>query len=207
MNAIAAIERSRLIAIVRMEQPPDWVAEALAAAGVNVLEVSLLTPRAPEIIARWRSRLPELTIGAGTVLRGAECEEAISAGAQFVISPGVAGDVMEAAKKAGVPHMPGALTPTEMHKCMTAGAQLVKLFPASTLGPGYVRQLLGPFPRLRVVPTGGIDESNAGAFLAAGAVAVAVGSSLVRPGLTYDAIRAGGIALTRAIDDTNQGEA
>ena len=127
------------------------------------------------------------------------CESAVTAGAQFLISPGLEPGVGAVARSAGIPYIPGALTPTEVRSCLAEGATLVKLFPAAPLGAGYVSQLLGPFPKLRLVPTGGIDASNASAFLHAGAAAVAIGASLVGRDSTYDSVHAAARRLVSAI--------
>jgi 2-dehydro-3-deoxyphosphogluconate aldolase/(4S)-4-hydroxy-2-oxoglutarate aldolase len=195
-DAVAAIERSRLIVIVRLAEADDEVARALVDGGVGVVEISLVSGGALAAIARWRERFPTLVIGAGTVLTGADAAGAIEAGASFLISPGWHADVDDHARSAGVPYIPGALTPTEVHACASAGAQLIKLFPAARLGSGYVRDLLGPFPDIRLLPTGGVDASNALEYLGAGAVAVAVGSSLVNDAATPAAIRVAAAHLT-----------
>jgi len=108
----------------------------------------------------------------------ADAEAAVAAGASFLVSPHLAFEVTEWAHEHDVLHVPGAFTPTELAAALDAGAELVKLFPAGRPGPGYVRDLLAPFPSARLVPTGGVDEGNAREFLDAGAVAVAVGGAL-----------------------------
>jgi 2-dehydro-3-deoxyphosphogluconate aldolase / (4S)-4-hydroxy-2-oxoglutarate aldolase len=203
-DAIAAIERFRLVAIVRLAEPGDAVVEALEAGGVRVMEISLVSSGALAAISRWRERFAHLVIGAGTVLTRADAARATTAGASFLISPGRHPEVSAHAEEAGVPYIPGALTPTEVHACASSGARLVKLFPASRLGSGYVRDLLGPFPGLRLVPTGGIEESNAREFLDAGAAAVAIGSSLVSESATPTAIQSAAARLT-ALTSTEQG--
>jgi 2-dehydro-3-deoxyphosphogluconate aldolase / (4S)-4-hydroxy-2-oxoglutarate aldolase len=206
VDPIAAIEGARLLTIIRMDDPEDVLVEALLEAGVEVVELSLVSRGSLAAIERWRSRFPQLVLGAGTVLDESACERAIDAGAAFLISPGFEPTVSARARAAGVPYIPGALTPTEIRTCLADGAALVKLFPATPLGPGYVRQLLGPFPTLRLLPTGGVDESNATAFLGAGAAAVAVGSSIVGPGSTYESVRRAAAQLVGAIAPIKKGE-
>jgi 2-dehydro-3-deoxyphosphogluconate aldolase / (4S)-4-hydroxy-2-oxoglutarate aldolase len=207
IDPLAAIERTRLLTIIRADDPDDAIAEALVAAGVEVVELSLISQGALATLERWRARFPQLVLGAGTVLGADACERAVAAGASFLISPGLERTVAERARVAGVPYIPGALTPSEIRACLDEGASLVKLFPAAPLGAGYLRQLLGPFPRLRLMPTGGVDGSNAHAFLAAGAAAVAVGSSIVGPDSTYQSVNAAAAQLVGAIAAINQGEA
>jgi 2-dehydro-3-deoxyphosphogluconate aldolase/(4S)-4-hydroxy-2-oxoglutarate aldolase len=198
-DPIAAIERARLLVIIRVDDPEDVLVEALLEAGVEVVELSLVSRGSIATIERWRSRFPELVLGAGTVLDEDSCARAIDAGAAFLISPGFEPAVSARARAAGVPYIPGALTPTEIRTCLASGSTLVKLFPATPLGPGYVRHLLGPFPQLRLLPTGGVDESNARAFLTAGAAAVAVGSSIVAPGSTREGVSRAAAQLVGAI--------
>lgn len=205
-DPVATIERSRLLVIVRVEDPNEELARGLIDGGVEVVELSLAAPAALEAISGWRARFPGLVVGAGTVLDVADCERAIAAGAEFLISPGFCQEVNARARAAGVPHVPGALTPTEVQACLAAGSNLVKLFPAAPLGHEYLRALLGPLPRLRLLPTGGIDDSNAGAFLAAGAAAVAVGSSVVGPGSTYGSVLAAARRILDAITATQEEE-
>lgn len=178
-DAAAAVEAERLIAIVRLDDAGTAVAAARAvlAGGVRILEFSLASETSIPALAEVASE-PGAVVGAGTVLTVADAERAVAAGAAFLISPGLAPEVSAWARERDILHIPGAFTPTE---AIAAGTPLVKLFPAARLGPAYVADLLGPLPTLRLVPTGGVDADNAPAFLAAGAAAVAVGSSLVNP--------------------------
>jgi 2-dehydro-3-deoxyphosphogluconate aldolase / (4S)-4-hydroxy-2-oxoglutarate aldolase len=187
--AAQAIGRARLIAIVRADSPPKIVAaiQSLAAAGVQVAEISLATAGALTALERAARELgDQLLVGAGTVRTPEDAERAIAAGARFLVSPSLDHDVVSLAENSGVLHLPGILSPTELADALAGGADLVKLFPASRLGPGYVRDLLAPFPEARLVPTGGITAANAREFLDAGAVAVAVGSALVSPATIDD---------------------
>jgi 2-dehydro-3-deoxyphosphogluconate aldolase / (4S)-4-hydroxy-2-oxoglutarate aldolase len=183
LDPIATIREDRLLAIVRLEAPADAIAEALASAGVRAVEISLVARDAATTIARWSERFAGLlSIGAGTVVTGEAAERALAAGARYLVSPGFDPEVAGRARGARIPYVPGTMTPTEVQHALADGAELVKLFPAAALGPGYVRDLLGPFPQASFLATGGIDETNARAFLDAGAVAVAAGGSLVREG-------------------------
>lgn len=176
------IRRARLISIVRLESEAAIAAaaEALATAGVRVLEVSLAVSGALTALRRLRDALGErLTLGAGTVLTAHDAAAAVDAGARFLVSPNLDRQVIDEARRLEVLHIPGALTPTEVVNASATGARLIKLFPASRLGPGYVKDLLAPLPDLELVPTGGVDRSNAAEFLEAGATALAVGGALV----------------------------
>ena len=117
-------------------------------------------------------------VGAGTVLNERGAEAAVEAGARFLFSPGFSADVLRVARARDVPYVPGALTPTEIMELLELGIREIKIFPAGPAGPAYIRDLLGPFPELRAIPTGGVNGDNVRAFLRAGAVAVGVGGAL-----------------------------
>ena len=151
--------------------------EAAIRGGFRIVEFTLNTPGALDHIARF-SRQEDLVVGAGTVLTVEDARSAIRAGARFLVSPVVDEEVIDEARAAGVAVMPGTQTPTEMLRAHRAGAPLQKLFPAPGSGPEYVRACLGPMPFLRIVPTSGVDGSNVGEFLAAGAWAVGFVASL-----------------------------
>jgi 2-dehydro-3-deoxyphosphogluconate aldolase/(4S)-4-hydroxy-2-oxoglutarate aldolase len=207
VDPIDAIERSRLLVIIRRPDLDDAIVDALRDAGIKVIEISLVSERATQTIARWRERHSDLVIGAGTVTSADDAERAVEAGASFLVSPGLHPGVTESAQALGVPSIPGALTPTEIHACTLTGARLIKLFPASQLGPGYLHDLQGPFPDVRLLPTGGIDEANARDFLDAGAAAVAVGGAIVRPDADPETIEASARRLQNLLLTSNQGVA
>lgn len=160
------------------------VAEALRAAGVRAFELTLDSGGALAAIADLaRTNDPdELLVGAGTVLDRGSAEAALAAGARFLVMPHTDPALVSWAAARGVPAFPGALSPTEVLAAWRAGAAAVKLFPAATLGPGYVRELRGPLADIPLVPTGGITADNAGAFVTAGAVAVGCGGWLMGDG-------------------------
>ena len=181
-TALSEILAQRLIGIVRMKHYRNAVeiAEALARGGLTVLEYTMSGEGALDCVTQVRATLGErVCVGAGTVLDAADAEAAIAAGARFIVTPAVVPDVIAVCRRRDVPIVCGALTPTEMLAASRAGADLVKLFPARLGGPAYVRDLLGPFPQLQLVATGGVSAENARSFLDAGAVAVAVGGNLV----------------------------
>jgi 2-dehydro-3-deoxyphosphogluconate aldolase / (4S)-4-hydroxy-2-oxoglutarate aldolase len=175
------IERRRVIAIVRRDSAAaaQVDARAIIAGGITVVEISLADGTGLEAIRETAMGLPEgVRLGAGTVRSEADARAAVAAGGRFLVSPHLVPEVLAWARAHDVLYIPGVFTATELAAALDAGAELVKLFPAGRLGPGYVRDLLGPFPSARLVPTGGINDENAQAFLDAGAVAVAVGSAL-----------------------------
>jgi 2-dehydro-3-deoxyphosphogluconate aldolase/(4S)-4-hydroxy-2-oxoglutarate aldolase len=154
------------------------VSEVLIAAGLPVAEITFTVPNALDAIARLARK--DALIGAGTVTTADQARDAIRAGAAFIVSPGLVPEVVDVVKAAGVTMIPGALTPTEILAAARAGADLIKIFPAHSLGgPAYIKTLRGPFPDLPLVPTGGVDLENVAEFMRAGATAVGVGSELV----------------------------
>ncbi len=149
----------------------------LAAAGVGVVEITLDDPGALPAIERARAR-GDVTVLAGTVRTAADVDAAVNAGAEAVVGPSTVAAMLERAAELRVPAIPGALSPTEVEAAWSAGAALVKVFPASLGGPRYVRDLLAPLADIPLLVTGGVDAGNARAFLDAGAVAVGIGSAL-----------------------------
>ena len=174
---------SPLIAILRAEHASAYapVVETLLEAGVRNIELTLSTAGVLEALPELRRRCgTEAALGVGTVTRVEEAEALIDAGARFLVTPVMRTDVVRAASAAGVAVVPGGLTPSELYAGWEAGAPAVKIFPASEVTPGYLAQLRGPFPLLQVIPSGGIGQDEAEAWLRAGAVAVGMGGPLVR---------------------------
>lgn len=181
MNLTDELRTHRLVAIVRGTEPDAALQTVLTLfdAGVHLVEVSLTTPSAVSILARARRDLGDgALLGCGTVVTADDAARAADAGAAFIVTPAL-GPGIAAARERGLPVIGGAFTASEMIEAMARGAEAVKLFPASAVGPGYVRALRDPFPEMPIVPVGGIDVAQAGAYLAAGAIAVGVGSPLV----------------------------
>ncbi len=139
----------------------------------------MTTPGALRAIEEAREELPDVLMGAGTVLDAPTARQAILSGAQFLVTPTVALDVIETAHRYGVPVIPGAMTPTEILTAWEAGADMVKVFPASMLGPRYIKAIRGPLPQIPLAPTGGITAKNAGDYIRAGAALVCAGGWLV----------------------------
>ncbi len=180
--SIAHIERTRLIAIVRLEQYDRAleVAQALVEGGIRAIEFTLTGLGVTAAIARTRAALGETAcIGAGTVLSPQAVQEVAAAGAQFEVTPVLNTKVIDACHTYHLPIICGALTPTEIQTAHEAGAELIKVFPVRQLGPQYISDVLAPLPQVRLVPTGGVTPQNAGAYLKAGAVAVGIGGNLV----------------------------
>lgn len=158
------------------------------AGGVNVIEITMTTPNALAAIREAREKLGERAlIGVGTVLDADSCRAAIAAGAEFVVTPICRMELVAIAHTAGVPIMLGAYTPTEAQLAHEAGADFVKIFPADSLGPKYIKALRAPLPHLRIVPTGGVDVANVADFLKAGCAALGVGGSLVSAKILQEA--------------------
>lgn len=152
---------------------------ALADGGVTAIEVTLTTPDALSLISSIRKERESLLVGAGSVLSAEQARHAVEAGARYLVSPVFDPDVLATAHTYDVPAMPGAYTPTEMLTAYKAGADLVKVFPADTLGPSYIKGVLSPMPFLELMPTGGVTPDNVATWLQSGAVAVGLGGALV----------------------------
>jgi 2-dehydro-3-deoxyphosphogluconate aldolase/(4S)-4-hydroxy-2-oxoglutarate aldolase len=171
-----------VIAIIRADNSGQLIAasRALIAGGVCAIEVTMTTPNALHVIAEVTREFGKAAlVGVGSVLDEKTAEAAVSAGAQYVITPVLKPDVIAWCRGAGKPVFSGSLTPTEAQTSYELGADFIKIFPADTLGPKYIASLRAPLPHLRIVPTGGVDVNTVGDFIKAGCVAVAAGSSLV----------------------------
>jgi 2-dehydro-3-deoxyphosphogluconate aldolase/(4S)-4-hydroxy-2-oxoglutarate aldolase len=175
MSVLDEIRAERLVAVLRRVPDLDAAVAHLEAVGVRLIEVTLDDPRALDAIRRRPGTL------AGTVRTPEQVDAAAEAGASAVVSPAFVPAVVERALELGLPAIPGALTPTEVETAWRSGAAMVKLFPGGLGGPRYVRDLLAPLRDVPLLVTGGVDATNARAFLKAGAVAVGVGSALDDP--------------------------
>lgn len=176
---VSTLGRLRASAILRtpIGEAAGPAMDAAVRGGFRVVEFTLNTPGALDRIAEF-ARRDEIVVGAGTVLTVQDAREAVMRGASFLVSPIVDEAVIEEAASLGVCMLPGCHTPTEMMRAHRAGAQVLKLFPAPASGPDYVRACLGPLPFLRIVPTSGVTEQNARAWLDAGCFAVGFVASL-----------------------------
>jgi 2-dehydro-3-deoxyphosphogluconate aldolase/(4S)-4-hydroxy-2-oxoglutarate aldolase len=179
--------------------------DAVQAGGIPVVEITMTVPDAIPLIRQLAKQYGDrVLIGAGTVLNAEQANACLDAGAEFLVSPGLSIGVLEAAKQRAQLAIPGALTPTEIMSASAHGARVIKVFPCGNLGGAkYLNALRGPFPGLCLIPTGGVNASNAAEFIAAGAFALGVGSELVdgaalREG-KMDKITAAAIALVAAV--------
>lgn len=180
-SIVEEILRIGVVPVVRLEEltTATQIARALAEGGVPVVEYTLTNPDAIEAVRAVRTTEPDVITGAGTVLDGESARLAILAGAQYLVTPTVAPDVIATGLRYNVPTFCGALTPTEVLAAWVAGAACIKIFPAGALGPGYIKALRGPLPQVRMMPSGGVSVANAGEFIRAGCVAVSAGGDLV----------------------------
>jgi 2-dehydro-3-deoxyphosphogluconate aldolase/(4S)-4-hydroxy-2-oxoglutarate aldolase len=183
-RALQAILRARVVPIIRTASR-DWAVEAaeiLAVSGLKILEVTFTVPDAAGVIRGLRRRFPDILVGAGTVTDAVFAEQAVDAGAQFLLSPALSPSMVGVARRRNVLAVPGAFTPTEVLQALDTGAELIKIFPAETGGPRHIQAILAPLPQARLLPTGGVTPENVGEWLKAGAAAVGIGAALVGPG-------------------------
>jgi 2-dehydro-3-deoxyphosphogluconate aldolase/(4S)-4-hydroxy-2-oxoglutarate aldolase len=176
------IEACGVVAVIRLKEPERLraIVAALADGGVRAVEITMTVPRAIELIAEIAPTLPrEVILGAGTVLDAQTAEQAIAAGARFIVSPVFRPEIIAVGHAQDVAVMPGCFTPTEILSAWDAGADVVKVFPATVLGPGFFKDVRAPLPQVKLMPTGGVTVENAGEWIRAGAVAVGVGSALL----------------------------
>src|SRR4051812_15359242 len=187
-----------IVAVVRAPEPAGLVEaiKALAAGGITVAEVTLTVPDALAVIRDAKEALGDtVLLGAGTVLDGEACWNALMAGAEFIVSPTVNLDVIGVCRRSDKVVVPGAFTPTEIVTAWEAGADIVKVFPADVVGPAFFKAMRGPLPHIRLMPTGGVNLDTAADFLKAGACCLGVGGQLVDP----KAVAAGDFARIREL--------
>lgn len=181
-EVLKIILASKVIAVIRMPDTEKLarVVEAVRRGGVRAIEITMTTPSALEIITdQVRSKPPGTLIGAGTVLDAPTAEKVIRAGAEFVVSPITNFAMIEACRRNETFVAPGALSPTEIMAAWERGADVVKVFPATSVGPKYFQDLKGPLPQVRLMPTGGVSIENAREFIRSGACCVAIGTALL----------------------------
>lgn len=186
-NTERHLQPRKPVAIVRLDDLAQAVnfSHALVEGGVSTVEFTLTNRRALAAIEQVREELgSHALVGAGTVLDAESARAALLSGAEFLVTPTFQPDVIACGRRYNVPVMCGAFTPTEILAAWQSGAEFVKVFPARSVGPAYIKDVLAPLPGLRLIPTGGVNLDNCAAFLDAGAYTVAVGSSLVDEGMT-----------------------
>ena len=190
-EVIATIKKIGIVPVIRAANVAEAVqaVDAVCAGGIAIVEVTMTVPNATQVIRGVVEQHGDKVLtGAGTVLTGEQAKACLDAGAEFLVSPGLSLPVMEVARSRGKLAIPGALTPTELMSAVSAGAQVVKIFPCGNVGgPKYLKALRGPFPDVALIPTGGVNATNAADYFAAGAFALGVGADLV----DLSALRAG----------------
>ena len=209
---VQEIKDCGVVAIVRGTSPGVLgnIALALQRGGVRCIEVTFNTAGASGMIEELIARdTPGLRVGAGTVLDPETARVAILAGASFILTPTLNLRVLEMGHRYGVPVIPGVMTPTEALTAWEAGASMVKIFPAGSLGPAFIKDLRGPLPQIEMIPVGGVSLQNAAAFIKAGAVALGVGGELVNKeliaGERWDELSARGAAFVKAVAEAREG--
>lgn len=183
MNGIERIKENGIVAIIRGQQRENVlpIIEALLKGGVSTVEVTADTPGITAVLEEAKKEFEnDVYLGAGTVLDPETAKLVINSGAEFVISPTMNVDTIRLTKRYGALSMPAAMTPTEMLTAFEAGADVIKLFPARSLGASYIKDVRGPLPQIPILPTGGIGLENMAEFFQAGAIGVGIGSSLVK---------------------------
>lgn len=180
-ETIQKIFEKKIIAVLRSEDCSKKVigaVEALIAGGISAIEITYTTRNPVEIIKRLAGR-KDILLGAGTILNLKDARDAVSAGAEFVVSPCLIPEVVAFGVKNNLLVMPGVFTPTEVYQAINQGARVLKLFPGSIGGPEQLKALRGPFPEIQIVPTGGVNKRNIRDWFAAGALAVGMGGNLI----------------------------
>lgn len=181
-STVKTIQALGVVAIIRMRDAGKLreVVDAIAEGGVRAIEITMTVPDAVGLIAKLAGSLPStILLGAGTVTDAATTRAVIDAGARYVVSPVFRREVIDACHERDVAAAPGCFSPTEILDAHDYGADIVKVFPATALGPGFIKDVRAPLPQLRLMPTGGVTLDNAGDWIRAGAVAVGVGSALL----------------------------
>ncbi len=180
-NWLNTLRKNRVIAVIRTSKMElaRQMAKAVAAGGIRIIEITWNTHQAAELITLLRSELPTCTIGTGTLLTLEELQKALKIGCQFVFTPHTNAAMIQTAKIAGVPIIPGALSPTEIVTAWQAGASCVKIYPISAVGgANYIKSLQGPLGEIPLIPTGGVTLENGKEFIKAGAIAVGLSGKL-----------------------------
>ena len=182
IDTLQTIKETKLIAILRNANPNDIlpIVETLYKAGIRAIEVTMNSPKALESIELISNEMKDkVVVGAGTVLDAESARLAILSGATFILSPTVDKETIRMSKKYGAVSIPGAMTPTEILEAYEYGGDIIKVFPTTSLGPEYIKDLQGPLPHIPLLPTGGVSIDNVTDFIEAGAVGVGLGSALV----------------------------
>jgi 2-dehydro-3-deoxyphosphogluconate aldolase/(4S)-4-hydroxy-2-oxoglutarate aldolase len=211
-NVVDYMAKVGVVAIIRASSSDALLsaAEAIRDGGMTVIEVTMTTPGALDVVRQATSRLgSEIVFGAGTILEPETARAAILAGAQFIVAPTLNLETIALCRRYSVPVMPGAYTPTEILTAWEAGADMVKVFPADTLGAKFIKAVKAPLPQVRLLPTGGVNADNISDFLRAGADAVGIGGELVSQKLLddrdFDTLTARAVRLREAVERARAG--
>ena len=177
------------VVVIKELSETDKILQALKNVDINTAEITFRTACAAEAIAYACQKYPDMNVGAGTVINAEQCEQALKAGAKFIVSPGLSQSVAEVCKKNNIPYYPGCVTPTEIMAALELGITVVKFFPANVYGGlKAMKALAAPFPQIKFIPTGGVDRNNIDEFLAWDKIAAIGGSFFVKESLDkYDA--------------------
>lgn len=182
MDTLNTIKENKIIAIIRNAKADDIlpIVKSLYKSGIRAIEITMNSPKALESIELVATEMKDkVVVGAGTVLDAESARLAILSGATFILSPTLNKETIQMTKKYGAVSIPGALSPTEILDAYEYGGDIIKVFPTTSMGPEYIKDLQGPLPQIPLLPTGGIDLNNIEQFMKAGAVGVGLGSSLV----------------------------
>lgn len=172
------------VVVIKEIEETDKILTALKNNGINTAEITFRTACAAQAIEYACKNYPEMSIGAGTVINAQQCKEALNAGAQFIVSPGLSVTVAEVCKENNIPYYPGCVTPTEIMQALELGITTVKFFPANIYGGlKALKALSAPFPQVKFIPTGGVDRSNIDEFLAFDKIEAIGGSFFVKESL------------------------
>jgi 2-dehydro-3-deoxyphosphogluconate aldolase/(4S)-4-hydroxy-2-oxoglutarate aldolase len=188
IEVLKQLQIERIVGIVRLQDSSNLVelARVLQDTGVNFLEITLTTPNAFEVIEKISGTLDnKFYVGAGTVTTFNLAEKAIKSGAKFIVSPNFKKEVVEISHSNFIPAMPGCLTPTEIFEAHEAGADVIKIFPSSLGGANYLKEIRGPFPEIKFMPTGSINPEIMVEYLKAGAFCLGIGTSMIKPDDVY----------------------
>ncbi|WML58844.1 bifunctional 4-hydroxy-2-oxoglutarate aldolase/2-dehydro-3-deoxy-phosphogluconate aldolase [Neobacillus sp. PS2-9] len=211
MSVIDFIKEHPIVAVIREASVENIVpiVNALSLGGVKVVEITAETPKVMAMIEKVVDEFgDEVLVGAGTVLDPETARAAILAGSRFIVSPSLNTETIKMTKRYGVTSIPGALTPTEILTAYEHGADMIKVFPANAFGPGYIKNIHGPFPHIPLMVTGGINQGNVLDYIGSGALAVGVGSNLVNPALLkseddYQALTSKALAYSEVVKKNN----
>ncbi|PKQ36581.1 MAG: 2-dehydro-3-deoxyphosphogluconate aldolase [Actinobacteria bacterium HGW-Actinobacteria-11] len=203
----STLTRTGVMAVLRAPDARLYepVVRALTEGGVRCIELTLTTPGTIAILPQLIDAAPEAEIGVGTVLAEQDARAAVEAGARFLVSPGIVTEVAEVGLAANLPVYPGAMTPTEVNAAWKLGASAVKIFPAATVGPGYIGQLAGPYPDVLTLPSGGVALDDIPAWIAAGCIAVSLGGPLLGDAFSGGSLPALRDRAAQALDAVERG--